>query len=189
VTGTSFDPNPTTSAAFDTYYSTTFFRDQITVSFARSLSSIDVGLSMQVDGSILGGVGGDIVQANFQVLSLQGAELAYAAAQYTLPGVYSQLLSDSFTLVGQQDLGDHWEATFDLRALLFDNVGHPNVAVDFGNTALLRLQLPDGVTFRSDSGAFLSAVTTPVPEPEVLALLSIGLMLLTLRTRGRFKGS
>jgi hypothetical protein len=47
---------------------------------------------------------------------------------------------------------------------------------DFSHTASVALVLPDGVTFTSDSGVFLTAVQSPnsVPEPSIWAMLLIG---------------
>ena len=46
----------------------------------------------------------------------------------------------------------------------------------FGNTARVGLDLPDGVSFTSDSGVFLTdaVATAPVPEPETWALMMAG---------------
>ena len=49
---------------------------------------------------------------------------------------------------------------------------------NFANTATLSLSLPDGISFTSDSGVFLSAAVTPpttsAPEPSSLALMALG---------------
>jgi hypothetical protein len=59
---------------------------------------------------------------------------------------------------------------------------------NLGNTARLGLLLPDGLSFRSESGVFLSAVAPPPPpvgvaEPSSLGLLTAGLLLVGLRSR------
>lgn len=51
--------------------------------------------------------------------------------------------------------------------------------VDFSNTGLFSLRLPEGVSIASRSGTFIP--TSPVPEPASSALLLLGLLLLTLR--------
>jgi hypothetical protein len=52
-------------------------------------------------------------------------------------------------------------------------------AVDLGNTATLRLTLPPGTTFTSDSGVFLTRATA-VPAPATLTIFGWGLVGLTL---------
>lgn len=62
---------------------------------------------------------------------------------------------------------------------------------DLGNTARLSLLLPEGLSFTSDSGIFLSEAgipSTSVPEPSSLALFGIALTGLAIG-RGRPRGS
>jgi hypothetical protein len=84
----------------------------------------------------------------------------------------SDTLTDTFVLVGQVDLGDRWQTTFDLRAGLFTSNVVPGSRIDFGNSAYLDIRLPDTVVFTSASGEFL---TTPVPEPGTFGLMAAGL--------------
>ncbi len=57
-----------------------------------------------------------------------------------------------------------------------DSIETRETVLDFGNTARLSIDAPPGITFVSDSGAFL--VSAPVPEPATSALLTLGLGLL-----------
>ena len=66
----------------------------------------------------------------------------------------------------------------------FASIGN---SFDFGNTAKLYLRVPDGVTYTSSSGSFLTAAApiTPVPEPATPLLLVAGFALLGLVARPR----
>ena len=74
------------------------------------------------------------------------------------------------------------------RLRLAANAG-PNSAVqlNFGNTAQLWLEVPEGVTYTSASGRFLSAA--PVPEPGAAALWLAGLVLLAWRCGAAVRGA
>ena len=63
-------------------------------------------------------------------------------------------------------------------------LGRPvgSASMDLGNTAYLKVVLPEGVTMTSSSGVFLSQ---PVPEPETCAMLLAGLGLVGLMSRRR----
>ncbi len=55
-----------------------------------------------------------------------------------------------------------------------DDISTRETVLDFGHTAKLSIDAPAGITFSSDSGAFL----VPVPEPSSTALLALGLAML-----------
>ena len=57
------------------------------------------------------------------------------------------------------------------------------VNLNFGNTAQLWLQVPEGVTYTSASGRFMTAA--PVPEPGTVALWLAGLLLAAMLRRRR----
>lgn len=64
-------------------------------------------------------------------------------------------------------------AHLDLR-LRSDNNDH--AVMNFGHTAQLGIELPEGMSFTSSSGVFMSELpTSAVPEPSVLLLLLTGL--------------
>ena len=58
--------------------------------------------------------------------------------------------------------------------------------LDLGHTAHLRLELPEGTSFTSQSGVLLTQAATPVPEPTsaVMMLLGTGFLLARRRLRG-----
>lgn len=60
--------------------------------------------------------------------------------------------------------------------LWFDMMLDGSGVFDLSHTAAISLDLPEGLSFTSDSGVFLSAASPqPVPEPATLALLCFGL--------------
>jgi hypothetical protein len=60
-------------------------------------------------------------------------------------------------------------------------------SADFGNTALAYLRLPDGVTFTSESGAFLAEAVPLVPEPSVALSTTTALCWLVVMAMARRK--
>lgn len=172
--GTSALPADPQSTVLNSQLSSASLRDQISVVFPKALDSIEITLTMTVTGTVtpspLGGNPG--AQAQFQALNGLGQELGYAGRQWSSPGAVSDTLADTFVLVGQVDLGDRWQATFDLNASLFTFNVVPGSRIDFGNSAYLDIRLPESATFFSASGEFL---TTPVPEPSTFGLMAVGL--------------
>lgn len=63
----------------------------------------------------------------------------------------------------------------------FNDVAQAN----FGHTAVLSFDVPEGWTFTSSSGDFLSAPAILVPEPSALGLMLAGGLVGTWRWRAR----
>lgn len=166
-------PDPQTSL-LNSQSSSALLRDQISVIFPKAFDTIEITLNMAVTGTITPSPlhGSPGAQARFQALNSQGQELGSAGRAWQTPGAVSDTLTDTFVLVGQVDLGDRWQATFDLRAGLFTSNVVPGSRIDFGNSAYLDIRLPDTVVFTSASGEFLK---TPVPEPGTFGLMAAGL--------------
>ncbi|MDA0204147.1 MAG: PEP-CTERM sorting domain-containing protein [Acidobacteria bacterium] len=73
---------------------------------------------------------------------------------------------------------------YQISASLFATTGGDSF-FDLTNTAALDLILPEGVTFRSDSGVFLTERVSNVPEPSAWLLLAGGLSLVRATRRRR----
>lgn len=173
--GTSALPAEPQTSVLNAQLSMALLRDQISVLFPKAFDSIEITLTMAVTGTITPSplFGNPGAQAQFQALDSLGQELGYAGRQWSSPGAVSDTLSDSFVLVGQDDLGDQWRASFDLQASLFTTHVVPGSRIDFGNSAYLDIRLPASAVFTSASGEFL---TTPVPEPGAFVLMAAGLV-------------
>lgn len=170
------------SPGFTSSQTIAFLRDQITVVFDKSFGdSVNVGVQMDVSGFLALATGSNGLQAQMQALSTGGVGLGAPARQYRVPGSVADTLSMSFVLGAERDLGGSWASTFDLNAGLFA-IMNPGESADFGNSAYLRLQLPTGVTYTSDSGVFL---TSPVPVPAAAWLMLSGLGMLGVIARRR----
>ena len=91
--------------------------------------------------------------------------------------IVSETLSVPFEITSEK-------RSFGLRALLILHTYGAGSFADFSNTAFLSLDLPDGLTFTSASGALLS---DPVPEPDTLLLMALGLLSLFAASRRRAK--
>lgn len=77
-------------------------------------------------------------------------------------------------------IADEWTVFIELEVSAEQGPG-ANVA-DFGNTVHFQWDLPDGVTYRSASGVFMTAIP-PVPEPASGALAGLGLALVAMAAR------
>jgi hypothetical protein len=181
--GTSDLPPDPQDSVLNSQLGVAWLRDQITVVFPKTTDRIEVTLTMAVTGQITPSplYAGGGVQAQF-LASAGGGQIAGAGRAWSLPGAVSDTLSDTLLLLGEIDLGTHWQSTFDLQAGLFTQNVPPGSRVDFGNSAYLGIQLPEAAAFTSASGTFLS---TPVPEPATAGLLALGLAVLGWRTAGR----
>ncbi len=76
-------------------------------------------------------------------------------------------------------------ATLSIAAAL--NANPVTVTLDFMNTGSFGIDTPDGVTFTSDSGVFLTGQQggSPVPLPATLGLIGLGWAALSVTTRSR----
>jgi hypothetical protein len=76
--------------------------------------------------------------------------------------------------------------SFELRALLIMNAYGTGSVADFGNTAFLSIDLPEGLSFTSASGVLLTEQpSNGVPEPGSLALVGMAALSMMVAARCR----
>lgn len=168
------------------FYAIANLADLLTILVPKALDHPTIIFNLDVDGVIGGsGVAGGspgIVQAGLLMTSLDGT-ISYRGSpdfQANALGSYADTLSIAIaSLQGAEDLGDAWLLSVQLDASLFA-IGDPNYSFDFSNTAQLRFELSDGITFTSGSGVLLAGPqVSAVPEPStaLLAFLAFGVFL------------
>jgi hypothetical protein len=140
----------------------------------------DVTLELAVNGSIVTSGGSANASANSLLeLGLNPGLDNFDGALYPI-GPINDTLSVTQSIFGPS-------VELDLRALLSFNVHQldagATVTGDLGNTAFLRLILPDqGVTLANSASGTFGAV---IPEPETYALMLAGLALVGIMARRR----
>ncbi len=166
---------PRKDSRIDYLQSTTALRDQITVVIPKTAGTFDIGISMRVEGAKSSPFPLDSsgVQAQFQILSLTGQELAYGGKQYRNYGATDDVMGGTFQIPGMVEVGNNMVGTFDFISAMFTFLAEPGGTLDFANSAYISLSLPPEATFSSASGSFL---VSEVPEPTGVALYLLGLM-------------
>jgi hypothetical protein len=165
--------------------------DRLTFFLPDGLSTATVGFRMDVDGTANVGNGGlhPFLNANFfaGLRVIQGVTALGDSHGWVWVDVADAPPSAfDFSLFVERDIANG--QSVDLVSFL-SSVGIPGT-LDASNTGAISLVLPEGVTFTSDSGVFLSQANggpTPVPEPGQLPLLISGLVALALRARSHSK--
>lgn len=155
-------------------------------------------LRLRIDGAFLGTLPiGDTSQSLLGALVVPFAGTARIDAYFD-NGVLARLPTDFNEGTGQTNMASLTAGAVDVELVVpfswvpnaspvsfvaslfaFAWTDQPGTQVaNFGNTALLRVVVPAGQTFTSESGVLL---TTPVPEPQSAFLLLAGAAFLSLR--------
>lgn len=124
--------------------------------------------------SIIGSVGSPTAPpSNFKLihqLNEAGCDRASASVTSCTTGTFEdQVYALNFSFSGASKL--YLSANLTVRT-------EGEAVANFGNTASFGLSLPEGVTFKSASGVFLSQQAGVVPEPTSTALLIAGLLVM-----------
>jgi hypothetical protein len=165
------------------------------VSGADSSTVTDIGVTFAVHGAVTLGSQVGPYEAFSSALQFGGASFQSSAdASLTAgdPPTFSDnaanWVSTSYSVNSIDDIIFHGVyaltgPTTDLGILAtLDASCGDGFNCDYSHTGAIAFSLPDGVTFTSDSGDFLTAASA-VPEPGSLLLLSTGLGLSALRRR------
>jgi len=166
------------------------FTDTLTFAGIGAGNSATIGIEIQVDGTFRDGS-----QVNFFYNAVSQFDQLVASVGYrgTFIGSGGELLSgdtyntnnsnvNQFNKIG--DWSQFGPSTFIGSIDIYGD--SPTLALDMGffgaggvfdlsHTAAISLNLPQGLSFVSESGVFLSRIPGSIPEPATLALLGIGL--------------
>ncbi len=93
--------------------------------------------------------------------------------------VINDVLEVEFALPARGAVGASLPVNLEGFLRLSSGDGDGGYGIDFFNTATMSIDVPDGVTWESESGLFLTSVTEPpppsaVPAPSVALLLGVG---------------
>ena len=194
INGTPSSPYPQNTSAYASFEDYLHFR--IPAATAATLTT--VGFVFAYDGAVEGSPysGG----LNFQALVEQYQANAAAATinrQYQYNNGSYRLLSDSIDTFGSVTVTEAktgvFQGTITLHGAdpilrVFELLGTDGQA-DFSHTATFAFtSMPAGVTYSSDSGAFLSAVPA-VPEPSIYSMNLGGLVVVALIAGRARRGS
>jgi hypothetical protein len=178
-----------------------------TIAGANSNTITDIGISFEVDGSMAeGGFGESGLTSGIDINSafteetdigdmLSGGTCSagpciyrqftqgdWVSMGYSVNNVGDVVFNGVFALTGAT--GDlSMFATLSLVSAVNGASGGAND--DFSHTATLGLSLPQGVSFTSDSGVFLTQAVSSTPEPSTIWLAAVGVALTAFRMRGK----
>lgn len=161
-----------------------YLADVIYVTAPSSLNEYSLTASIDVSGTVLTSAPyfGDvfpIVEANVQLerVDVQGPRNTGAGFQAFQSGTYQASRTFELEVTRPFDsTGPTWGASIYVGSVLRIDaslLAPYSSIIDFGNSAHLRLALPDGLAYSSESGVLLAG---PVPEPSQVLLIAVGLL-------------
>lgn len=162
------------------------------VTFATGASGADVSVTAHLDGSFALG-DPNYAGVNNSLVFNFGGSFSYYFGGNTNAGSdfgYASPLLDAYS---SYSFSNETPSGFDFTGILHVTDGErvkmfmglyldcSYANCDFGNTARIGLSVPEGTTYTSDSGVFLTAAVPPgtvaaVPEPQTWMLMAAGLM-------------
>jgi len=154
------------------------FYDELTFDLPDGMESADILVVWTVEGTVNHGDHGQAnIGANLAISGLNADNVVFSDLNFQFgQPIYQELVSEGFHRFTFSDyLTVHDGEFFSVNMLLNVGMYHEGSA-DFGNTAFLNFDLPDGVAFASSSGVFLSNPISrgAIPEPSAWALMILG---------------
>lgn len=171
---------PDTYITFNQSRTNASFTDLLSFDFDPAFTAdyFRVGIRVGLDGSFtsLAPNGSGTIKLTLDT-SLSGQEFLYSGSFGQNSGVFTNLTSFGSNVYGFDVSLSRANPSFSLRELLSANAY--GGTTDYSHTATTSLVLPQGVSYRSASGVFLSGDSTPaVPEPATWASMIAGFGLL-----------
>ncbi|MES9943623.1 MAG: VPLPA-CTERM sorting domain-containing protein [Candidatus Thiodiazotropha sp.] len=161
-----------------------YMRDTITYHLPAYFSGGTVQVSMLVDGAIVDERPSIIYNSGTQVvaqLDLGTASGNSETLRWSDEGIISDIITLDYELLPQGSQPFDQPLTFNAFLRLSSGTGDGSYMIDFNNTAILDMTVPEGVTWDSQSGVFLSAV--PLPATAWLFVSALGVLVTVGRQR------
>jgi hypothetical protein len=146
-------------------------RDELTMHLPSSVESVDIGISFSINGIA------DVNAASSHVNAYLDAGIFGPSRLDTFScgntSCNDGAISDTLLAIVNVKDGDVLSVQATLQIGVFETAANGLTStLDFGHTGTISLDLPEGVTYTSESGVFLSAV----PIPAAIWLFGSGLI-------------